>query len=94
MSSRAWDVFLPTTNEHGTQTELIDTVWFDTDCDADYVKRSLVEHDGYDPGIEISGTGLVICRSCGATVSESLAVCDECGADLTLPDAVEPHRHK
>ena len=29
----------------------IDSVFYDKDCDADYVRRSLVEHDGYPPGI-------------------------------------------
>ncbi len=47
MSHQAWDVYL--------NGELIDTVFYDRDCDADYVKRGLINHDGYDPGIEIEG---------------------------------------
>ena len=40
MKSHAWNVYL--------NGKLIDTVWFDADCDADYVYRALVNHDGYD----------------------------------------------
>lgn len=32
----------------------IDKVFYDIDCDADYVKRGLVEHDGYNPNITVS----------------------------------------
>ena len=44
---QAWDVFLNGKN--------IDTVFYtpSPDVDADYVKRSLVNHDGYDPNIEV-----------------------------------------
>jgi hypothetical protein len=45
MKSIGWNVYL--------LGRLIDTVWFDADCDADYVYRALVEHDGYDPRIEV-----------------------------------------
>lgn len=31
----------------------LDEVYFNIDCDRDYVLRSLIDHDGYDPGIEI-----------------------------------------
>lgn len=31
----------------------IDTVFFDPDCDEEYVRRSLLDHDGYDPRIEV-----------------------------------------
>jgi hypothetical protein len=46
MKARAWNVYL--------NGRLVDTVWFDEDCDADYVLRALVEHDGYDPRIRVS----------------------------------------
>ena len=42
---QAWDIYL-----FGT---LIDTVFYDKDCDADYVYRSLVYHDGYDLRIKV-----------------------------------------
>ena len=31
----------------------IDTVFFVSNCDADYVRRSLVEHDGYPQSIAV-----------------------------------------
>ena len=40
-----WDVSLNGKN--------IDSVPYDEDCDADYVRRSLIEHDGYDPNIKV-----------------------------------------
>jgi hypothetical protein len=42
---KAWDVKL--------NGETIDTVFYDDDCDADYVRRGLIEHDGYDSAIEV-----------------------------------------
>ena len=45
MSSRGWTVKL--------NGKVIDTVFFDRDCDSDYVKRSLVDHDGYNPNINV-----------------------------------------
>ena len=44
-ASIGWNVYL--------RGRLIDTVWFDADLTADEVKRSLVNHDGYDPEIEV-----------------------------------------
>jgi len=41
-----WDVIL--------KGKVIDTVFYDNDCDAEYVRRGLIEHDGYDPGIKVS----------------------------------------
>lgn len=37
---KGWNVYL--------NGKCIDIVFFDKDCDSDYVRRSLVEHDGYD----------------------------------------------
>lgn len=31
----------------------VDTVFFDSDCDHQYVKRSLVDHDGYPSNIVV-----------------------------------------
>ena len=41
----AWNVLL--------DGKEIDTVFFDCDIDGEQVKRSLVEHDGYDSRIEV-----------------------------------------
>lgn len=45
MAHRGWDVFL--------RGKHIDTVFFDKDIPAEDVKRSLVNHDGYDPAIKV-----------------------------------------
>jgi hypothetical protein len=45
MRTHAWDVYL--------DGKLIDTVFYTRDCDADYVRRSLIDHDGYSPGIKV-----------------------------------------
>ena len=50
MSLVAWRVLW-----HGKE---IDTVYFDEGCDADYVLKSLVEHDGYRHGIEVREDGV------------------------------------
>lgn len=46
MAHIGWNVYL--------DDELIDTVFYDADCDEDYVKRGLINHDGYDPRIEVT----------------------------------------
>lgn len=43
---QAWDVY-------NGQGKLIDTVFYDSDCDADYVRRGLIGHDGYPPDIRV-----------------------------------------
>jgi hypothetical protein len=45
MDMIAWLVYL-----NGKE---IDTVFYTPDCDAEYVRKSLVEHDGYHPCIRI-----------------------------------------
>lgn len=42
---KEWAVFL--------NKKKIDSVFFDKDCDKEYVKNALIEHDGYDPEIVI-----------------------------------------
>lgn len=42
--SIAWDIYL--------NGKLIDTV-FDSEKDPEEVKKSLINHDGYDPGIKV-----------------------------------------
>lgn len=45
----AWDVIKVI---NGKQ-KVVDTVFYTPDCDATYVYKSLVEHDGYDPTIAV-----------------------------------------
>ena len=40
---QAWNVY--------RGRRLLDTVFYDADCDADYVRRSLIDHDGFSPNI-------------------------------------------
>lgn len=92
MPGRAWNVFLNNrTEEYGdgssTTRELIDTVWFDDDCQADYVYRSLVDHDGYDSGIELEPEGLVVCGQCDGVVSDDAEDCPHCGYNLCYQDS-------
>lgn len=42
----AWNVFL--------DNKWIDTVFYTRDCDAQYVRTSLVNHDGYNPRIKVA----------------------------------------
>lgn len=46
----AWDVILE--DKYGDD-KVIDTVFYDDNCDADYVHRGLIGHDGYDPAIRV-----------------------------------------
>lgn len=41
----AWNVYL--------KNHKIDTVFYLSDCDADYIKKSLIDHDGYSRSITI-----------------------------------------
>lgn len=45
MASIGWNVYL--------RGKLIDTVFYTSDCDAEYVRESLIDHDGYNPGIVV-----------------------------------------
>jgi hypothetical protein len=45
MKQIAWNVYL--------RGRLIDTVFYNADCDAWYVRNGLIEHDGYNPNIQI-----------------------------------------
>jgi hypothetical protein len=40
---QSWNVYL--------RGKLINTVEYTLDCDAAYVKQSLINHDGFDPSI-------------------------------------------
>lgn len=55
MRQISWDVFIPA--PRGSGLIHIDTVFFNKDCDADYVKRSLIDHDGYRSDIVIRRLG-------------------------------------
>ena len=41
----AWNVYLG--------RKLIDTVFYDSNCDQWYVKHGLINHDGYNPAIRV-----------------------------------------
>ena len=45
MSMQPWDVIL--------NGKVIDTVYYLPDCDAEYVRRRLIDHDGYDSNISV-----------------------------------------
>ena len=47
----AWNVYRP--QKYNTD-KLIDTVFFMKDCDMEYVRKSLIEHDGYPYDIIVS----------------------------------------
>ena len=49
----AWRVYIEGTAETNFQDQEVDTVFYDDDCDAEYVRRGLIEHDGYDPSIKV-----------------------------------------
>ena len=36
--------------------KLIDVVFYEDSCDREYVRKSLIEHDGYDPNIVVTKT--------------------------------------
>lgn len=42
---QAWNVYL--------NGKLIDTVFYDSDCSAGYVRTGLINHDGYDAHITV-----------------------------------------
>lgn len=52
MKTQTWNVI-------DSNGNCIDEVPYDVDCDADYVKRSLIDHDGYDPGIGVYASGVI-----------------------------------
>lgn len=47
---KAYRVYLE--DDYGNETE-VDTVFWCDNSDADEVKRSLINHDGYDPAIVV-----------------------------------------
>lgn len=49
----SWKVLQPCEVNGQRKWYHIDTVWFTSQCDADYVKRSLINHDGYPADIEV-----------------------------------------
>jgi hypothetical protein len=47
----AWDVINKVKVGSVYQSKVVDTVFYTPDCDAEYVYRSLVQHDGYPSNI-------------------------------------------
>lgn len=45
MNQNNWNVYL--------NGKLIDSVYYTKDCDAEYVRNSLINHDGYNSNIKI-----------------------------------------
>lgn len=45
MKQNAWVVVL--------NSKIITTVYYDKDCDSEWVKQSLIEHDGYPSNITV-----------------------------------------
>jgi hypothetical protein len=45
MAHVAWQVYL--------NGRLIDIVYYNQTCDAEYVRKSLIDHDGYNPSIRV-----------------------------------------
>lgn len=41
----AWNVYL--------NNRLIDTVFYMANCDREYIRKGLINHDGYDPRIKV-----------------------------------------
>jgi len=50
----AWDVYVPKVLSKGFKR--IDTVFYDDNCDAEYVYDDLINHDGYPYNIHIVNT--------------------------------------
>lgn len=47
----AWEVYKPWAGHPSKRLYHVDTVFFTDDCDAEYVRKSLIEHDGFPPTI-------------------------------------------
>ena len=47
---QAWNIYVRTESCH---CKLFDTVFFNKDCDKDYVRESLINHDNYPTNIVI-----------------------------------------
>lgn len=45
MAQKKWNVYL--------FGNWIDTVYFTLDCDVEYIRSSLINHDGYDSRIQV-----------------------------------------
>ena len=51
-SGDIWARLIQTGAEHDVYS--VDTVFFDNDCDSQYVKRSLIDHDGFPSNIAVN----------------------------------------
>ena len=49
MGANWWRVIF---NE-GQDDEREETVWYTCDCDAEYIRKSLIDHDGYPNNIKV-----------------------------------------
>ena len=46
-----WKVYKPWGGMSGGRLYYVDTVFYTKDCDAEYVRKTLIEHDGYASSI-------------------------------------------
>lgn len=79
-SATAYDVYL--------NGKIIDTVWQDDPSDEEEVKRSLIDHDGYDPAIEVEK----VQKSEGKEKKEKKdpMQCPECKVDMKVKKFQDP----
>lgn len=69
-----WNVFL--------NDEIIDSVPYNGDCSQSYVRRGLINHDGYDPEIKVFPSGII-----NQSLARKLSLLDEW-------DDVEPRENE
>jgi hypothetical protein len=49
----AWEVYKPWGGMSNGRLYYVDTVFYTSDCDAEYVRKSLIEHEGFPSTIEV-----------------------------------------
>lgn len=59
---KAWDVYKPMPGTNKDRE--LDTVFYDDNCTAEYVRDGLINHDGYHPSI------YVVCEKTGERAGE------------------------
>jgi hypothetical protein len=48
-----WKVYKPWDGDNSGRLYYVDTVFYTADCDAEYVRKSLINHDGFSPNIVV-----------------------------------------
>ena len=49
----AWNVYVPRDTDAGQVLVKLNTAFYESSCDAQYVRQSLIDHDGYPDAIEV-----------------------------------------